>query len=95
MRTIPSQKISQAVEKLFLQCCIAPAKDALSALEKAYAEEISPQGKEAIRQLLENAKIAVQENMPCCQDTGMALVFLEIGRMRISMEIYTRPYRPE
>jgi fumarate hydratase subunit alpha len=80
MKTILSQTIAQAVEKLFLQCCIAPAPDALCALQNAYAHEASPQGREALRQLLENAQIAQKENMPCCQDTGMAVVFLEIGQ---------------
>jgi len=80
MRTIKAGKISQAVEKLFLKCCISPAKDALLALQKALETEASPQGMETIRQLLKNAQIAEQEQMPCCQDTGMAVVFLEIGQ---------------
>lgn len=80
MKTVTSQSIAQAVEKLFLKCCITPSPDALSALNKAFENEASPQGKEALRQLLLNADIAQKEEMPCCQDTGMAVVFLEIGQ---------------
>ena len=80
MKTIKADEISQAVEKLFLKCCITPANDALLALEKAFETETSPQGKETIRQLLLNAKTAETEQMPCCQDTGMALVFLDVGQ---------------
>lgn len=80
MKTIKADKISQVVEKLYLQCCIKPAKDALDALQKALEAETSPQGRETIRQLLLNAQIAEKEQMPCCQDTGMAVIFMDIGQ---------------
>ncbi len=80
MKTINAIKIEETVEKLFLKCCISPSPDAVKALEKAYDDEVSPQGKEILKQLLQNIKIAKEKNIPCCQDTGVAVVFLEIGQ---------------
>jgi fumarate hydratase subunit alpha len=80
MKVITSQRIAGTIETLFLRCCIAPAPDAHAALQKALLAETSPRGKEVIRQLLKNAKIASEKEMPCCQDTGMAVVFLKIGQ---------------
>lgn len=54
--------------------------DVLAALERAYREEVSPAGKDILRQLIENARLACEESLPMCQDTGFAVVFLEIGQ---------------
>ena len=54
--------------------------DVVAALEKAGQEEISPTGKNIIQQLIENARLACKESLPICQDTGFAVVFLEIGQ---------------
>lgn len=80
MKNISAKSIAQAVEKLFLECCITPCPDVVQALHSALAEETSPQGKEILRQLVKNAQIAVEKLIPCCQDTGMAVVFLSIGQ---------------
>lgn len=80
MKVITSEQIAKTVENMFLSCCIVPSPDALSALKKAQDEETSPQGREILRQILENAVIAEEMDMPCCQDTGVAVVFLEIGQ---------------
>ncbi|OPY59598.1 MAG: L(+)-tartrate dehydratase subunit alpha [Pelotomaculum sp. PtaU1.Bin035] len=52
----------------------------LDGLQKAYEQEISPNGKEIIRQLLMNAGIAREERVPMCQDTGCAVVFVDLGQ---------------
>ena len=80
MRIISSEKIRQTVYGLFLSACRMPGEDALSAVEEAYREETCPPSKEALRQLIENARISRETGMPYCQDTGMAVVFIEIGQ---------------
>ena len=55
-------------------------KDVLSALKRGQAKEESPVGREIFNQLLENAGIARSERMPICQDTGLAVVFVELGQ---------------
>ena len=55
-------------------------KDVLAALKSGLGAEESPVGKEIFYQLLENAEIARTERMPICQDTGLAVVFVDIGQ---------------
>src|SRR5690554_7887858 len=54
--------------------------DVLDALQEAADLEMSSQGKRILREICENACIAMQERIPLCQDTGMVLVFVEIGQ---------------
>jgi fumarate hydratase subunit alpha len=49
-------------------------------LQKGLEEEISPAGKAVFRELLENARIAGEEKIPICQDTGFAVLFVEMGQ---------------
>ncbi len=55
-------------------------EDVVAALENARGKEESPLGREIIGQILENAKIAKDEKMPLCQDTGLAAFFVELGQ---------------
>jgi fumarate hydratase subunit alpha len=55
-------------------------QDVIAALEKGLHEEVSPAGKEVFKQLLENARIAAEEEIPICQDTGFAVIFVELGQ---------------
>jgi len=80
MKIIQTDQIADAVCRTFLSACIAPGQDLDCALEKAHASESSPIGREVLRQLIENNSIARQENIPSCQDTGMAVVYLDIGQ---------------
>ncbi len=54
--------------------------DVQKALEKAHEAEESPAGKEVLRQIIENSGIARGERMPMCQDTGLAVIFAEVGQ---------------
>jgi fumarate hydratase subunit alpha len=54
--------------------------DVVEAFAEAFEKEESPVGKDIFRQLLENAKIAKEEGIPLCQDTGMVVVFIEMGQ---------------
>lgn len=55
-------------------------EDVLHSLKKSLEHEVSPGGKEILKLLIENAKIAREENIPMCQDTGFTVVFVEIGQ---------------
>ena len=80
MKEISASQITQTVKDLFLEACLCPPGDVVYALERAHQTEVSPQGKETLSQLLTNAKISLSEQIPYCQDTGMAVVFADIGQ---------------
>lgn len=81
MRTIDYTDIVEAVYRLFTQACIAPQPDVTAAVERALAAEQGPShAREILRQLCENNRMALEENMPACQDTGLAVVLLEVGQ---------------
>ena len=76
---LTSEKVAQAVyETIPRIACVLPA-DVLAALECAFAEERSPRAREVLRQLTENARIAREDHVPLCQDTGTVWVCLEVG----------------
>ena len=80
MKEISVKKITKAVKKMCIDaCCHLPA-DVKEAFEKAKATESSPSGQEILDQLLENARIADEEEVAICQDTGLAVVFAEVGQ---------------
>jgi fumarate hydratase subunit alpha len=80
MRETKASKIIEAVARLCIEANFELGEDVLNALKKAEQTEESPLGKEALRQLLDNARIAREESLPLCQDCGTAVVFLEIGQ---------------
>jgi fumarate hydratase subunit alpha len=80
MREIPVSKIIQSVCDLAIRANTELGEDVLGALEQSIVTESSPIGKEILRRLVENARIACDERIPMCQDTGMAVVYLEIGQ---------------
>ena len=80
MREIPAEEITEAVATLAVEaCCDLPA-EMKAALEKARDAEPSPVGRDILGQLIENAEIAKREEVPICQDTGLAVVFADIGQ---------------
>lgn len=78
-RIIKAQEITDAVKKLFMDCNYFIGDDITDALQKAYETEKSPIGKQVLCQLMENNKIAREEQIPICQDTGMAVLFVKYG----------------
>ena len=80
VRDISVKKIADVVARLSMEANFILEKDVLSALKRGQAKEESPVGREIFRQLLENAGIARSERMPICQDTGLAVVFVELGQ---------------
>ncbi|MDY4084552.1 MAG: fumarate hydratase [Ruminococcus bromii] len=79
MRTISAETVTAAVKKLFMDCNYFIGKDIMNALENAEKSETSPVGKSVLSQIIENDKIAAKEEIPLCQDTGMAVLFVEYG----------------
>ncbi|MCL2013598.1 MAG: fumarate hydratase [Oscillospiraceae bacterium] len=79
MRIIESCQIADTVAKLCVQANVCVNEDILSALETARAREKTPLAHSALDMLLKNADIAARENLPVCQDTGMAVVFVTVG----------------
>lgn len=79
MRTIPFGQIRDTVARLCIEANCILGEDVVRALEKGREIEESPTGREILNQLLENQKIAREEMMPICQDTGWAVVWLELG----------------
>ncbi len=80
MREIQAKSITQAVAQLCQQANFELGEDVITAFKQARRTEESPLGREALSQLLENARIAREERLPLCQDCGTAVVFLEIGQ---------------
>ena len=80
MREIDVGVITETVKGLCMEANFDLGQDVLDAFEKAKAEEESPAGVEILGQLEENASIAAQERVAICQDTGIAVVFVEMGQ---------------
>lgn len=80
MREIHVDDIVSVVERLFIDANIDLPDMMYGAIRDAIEKERSPVGKEVLRELLKNADTAREERMPICQDTGLAVTFLEIGQ---------------
>lgn len=80
MKNINLTNISSGVYKLCLRANLSLRKDVKIALEKAVKKETKSVSKKMLRNLIENYKIAENERLPVCQDTGMVVVFLKIGK---------------
>lgn len=79
MRTISVKAISDAVREACIQASIIAGPDLVAALTQARRDEVSPLGQDVLDKLLENIRIAREQNIPICQDTGLAVFFVERG----------------
>lgn len=80
IREISTEEITKKVRDLVIEtCCILP-EDVGAALKNAYEKEHSEAAKDALSDIIENAKIAKEKNIPICQDTGLAVFFIELGQ---------------
>ena len=80
MRNLPTEDITRAVRDLCIRAATELPQEVLDALDRAIAEEESPLAVEVLQQLKANAALARQTGLPLCQDTGMAVVFAELGQ---------------
>ena len=79
MRTISAQQITDTVARLCIEANTRLPRDVQEALDKARAEEPWPLAKNTLDLLWSNLAAAKEEDLPICQDTGMACVFVELG----------------
>lgn len=80
MREIKASDISDAVAELCISANYDLCDDVYSALQQGHANEESAIGRDIMDQLLKNAEIAREDQMPICQDTGLTVVFIELGQ---------------
>ncbi len=80
MRTIDYAQIVETVKDMCLTANSILPKDVEEAIEKAHEKEVSQVGKSVLSTMLENAEIAKERRMALCQDTGMVVVFADIGQ---------------
>ena len=78
-RKIKAETVTETVKQLFMDCNYYIGDDISNALKTAYDNEKSEVGKQVLCQLMENNKIASEERIPICQDTGMAVLFVYFG----------------
>lgn len=79
IREISAQEITAAVKKLFMECNYYIGEDISDAIKKAQENEDEQMAKDVLQQLIDNNKIAAEEQIPLCQDTGMAVLFVRYG----------------
>ncbi|MBR2714951.1 MAG: fumarate hydratase [Ruminococcus sp.] len=79
MRIIKAEDIKNAVKAMFMSLNCNIGDDITNALKKSLANEESDTAKAVLNQLIENNEIAKREQIPLCQDTGMAVLFVEYG----------------
>lgn len=80
MRELHVNEITEAVRRMAVEANTELGQDVLDAFARCRAAEESPTGRDILDQLTENARIARDEKMPLCQDTGFAVVFVDIGQ---------------
>ena len=80
MRELSVHVLEKKIEQMCIQACYVLPQDVCEAMKRAEQEEPWPPAQRVLHTLRENAAVAVQEQTPICQDTGMACVFLRIGQ---------------
>lgn len=80
MREVTIGQVTEAVKGLAMRAAYELGDDVVEALRKGRDTEESPTGRDILDQLLENAEIAAEGQFPMCQDTGFAVVFVELGQ---------------
>lgn len=80
MREITTHQITSKIKKLFLEANYNIGSDVLDALKNALKEEKSPVGKDILNMIIKNNQIASSEELAICQDTGLAVLFVDLGQ---------------
>ena len=80
MSRIHYNDIVDKIREMCIESNYSLSKDVMAAYEKALETEKSPRGQEVLSQIMENARIADKEGVPLCQDTGLAVFFVEVGQ---------------
>lgn len=89
MKELDLKRVTDEVERLCIESNYFIGKDVLEKIKEAYENEESEVGRNILGQIIENDEIASNEEIPMCQDTGITVVFLEIGTdVKINGDIY-------
>ena len=80
MRIINTEEITRNIKEMCIEANYYLSKDMDYAMKQAFETEKSEIGRKILNQLQDNLKIADEEKIPICQDTGMAVIFMEIGQ---------------
>jgi fumarate hydratase subunit alpha len=80
MREIQTSQITKVIRDLFIDANYNLGADVLSAFDRGIAYDESPVAREVLKELKENARIAREEHSPICQDTGLAVLFIDLGQ---------------
>ena len=80
MRTVDVNSLTQNIKEMCIEANHFLSEDMKAAFTKAEQQEKAPLGRQILQQLQQNMEIAGQDMIPICQDTGMAVVFLEVGQ---------------
>lgn len=80
LRRINVKRVTKAVRKLFIEANTVLGEDVIEALHQAQSREESETGRQVLQKIIENTDIARRKKMPICQDTGLAVVFVELGQ---------------
>ena len=80
MRTIRFEDIAEQTKRMCMEATHNLSGNMVKKFQSAQQAEVSPLGKEVLQQLIENARIAREEDYPICQDTGDAVFFVELGQ---------------
>lgn len=80
---ITQERIEETIYELFKQAVIKLPDDVKIALEKAYAEETNAMGRLNLKAILDNIQIAEENKIPLCQDTGLPIIFVKLGRVEV------------
>jgi fumarate hydratase subunit alpha len=80
MKEIPVHQITEVIRDLCIRTNVGLGSDVTSRLRECLREEPSPTGQEVLRQIIRNAELAKKEFVPMCQDTGLIVIFIELGQ---------------
>ncbi|RLB24599.1 MAG: fumarate hydratase [Deltaproteobacteria bacterium] len=80
MRQISARAITEAIKEAAIRANLELGEDMVAALRRARNHEESPVGKELLGRLIENAQLAKTEEIPLCQDTGLVVIFAQMGQ---------------
>lgn len=80
VRTVDVETVTKNIKEMCIACNYSLSADMAAAMKHTEGEETSPLGQRILRQLQDNLQIAASDQIPICQDTGMAVIFLEIGQ---------------
>lgn len=80
MRTLDVAEITQNIKEMCIEANHFLSRDMECAMQTAVEKEEAPLGRQILKQLQENMKIAGEDMIPICQDTGMAVIFIEVGQ---------------